>query len=357
MWFVYRTNPAISFWDTRQVMETMSQFPFTVCFAYTRDETNHMADILLPDRTDLEGLLTETCAGRPLYALTTRPPGAIVRKAFARVRVRTRERRTPSLHDRYKTVWDVEALLGAREALTEAPEAAQFRWKATSKWMKGTHTQAACKGFFGLGEEQRHKTQFTFDADHPEIFASEDHGATPVEIVLVGLASCLTAGVAAVAQHREIQLNKVSATIEVKRPTGEPIKEHPLTAAIRVDGELVDRFTSEERILDEMRAGLRELAKRGITEIHDITGEPFPRRYATLQENGELTARVWEGGWYRSGDRFTRDTAGNYYFVDRMSDAIRQARALFPASRPADATSLRRAHDFVSGLQAGGGEV
>lgn len=56
LWFVYRTNPAISFWDTRQVMETMSQFPFTVCFAYTRDETNHMADILLPDRTDLEGL-------------------------------------------------------------------------------------------------------------------------------------------------------------------------------------------------------------------------------------------------------------------------------------------------------------
>jgi len=32
-----------------------------------------------------------------------------------------------------------------------------------------------------------------------------------------------------------------------------------------------------------------------------------------------------------------------------------QARALFPASRPADATSLRSAHDFVSGLQAGGG--
>lgn len=56
LWFVYRTNPAISFWDTKQVTETIAKFPFTVCFAYTRDETNHMADILLPDRTDLEGL-------------------------------------------------------------------------------------------------------------------------------------------------------------------------------------------------------------------------------------------------------------------------------------------------------------
>lgn len=55
LWFVYRTNPAISFWDTSQVIDTISRFPFTVCFSYTHDETNHMADILLPDRTDLEG--------------------------------------------------------------------------------------------------------------------------------------------------------------------------------------------------------------------------------------------------------------------------------------------------------------
>ncbi len=56
VWFVYRTNPAISFWDTKAVGEAMAKFPFTVCFAFTRDETNHVADVLLPDCTDLEGL-------------------------------------------------------------------------------------------------------------------------------------------------------------------------------------------------------------------------------------------------------------------------------------------------------------
>jgi phenylacetyl-CoA:acceptor oxidoreductase len=56
VWLVYRTNPAISFWDTDSVGKAMARFPFTVCFAYTRDETNHMADVLLPDCTDLEGL-------------------------------------------------------------------------------------------------------------------------------------------------------------------------------------------------------------------------------------------------------------------------------------------------------------
>jgi uncharacterized OsmC-like protein len=109
---------------------------------------------------------------------------------------------------------NVQALLDARTALTDAPAAAQFRWRATCKWKNGTHSHSTVQGFFGLGEEQKHKTTFSFDADHPEVFASEDHGATPVEFVLVALASCLTAGVAAVAQHRGIQLRSVSATVE-----------------------------------------------------------------------------------------------------------------------------------------------
>jgi len=109
---------------------------------------------------------------------------------------------------------NVEALLGARTALTEAPEAAQFQWRATCQWQNGTHSRSTVESFFGLGEEQRHRTSSSFDADHPEIFASEDNGVTPVEFVLVALASCLTAGVAAVAQNREIQLRSVSATIE-----------------------------------------------------------------------------------------------------------------------------------------------
>jgi uncharacterized OsmC-like protein len=109
---------------------------------------------------------------------------------------------------------NVEALLGAREALTETPEAAQFTWRATCEWKHGTHSRTTVEKFFGLGEEQSHKQPFSFDTDHPEIFASEDHGATPVELVLAGLAGCLGAGIASVAQNRSIQLNSVKATLE-----------------------------------------------------------------------------------------------------------------------------------------------
>jgi len=109
---------------------------------------------------------------------------------------------------------NVEALIAAREALTNAPQAAQFKWRAACEWKDGTHSHSTVESFFGLGEEQRRKTTFVFDADHPEVFASEDKGATPVEYVLVGLASCLTAGIAAGAQHRKIQLRSVKATVE-----------------------------------------------------------------------------------------------------------------------------------------------
>ena len=109
---------------------------------------------------------------------------------------------------------NVDALMAAREALKGAPQAARFTWRASCKWQHGTHTNSKVQGFHGLGAEQKHKTEFSFEADHPEVFASEDFGATPVEYVLVALASCLTAGVAAVAQNRGIQLRSVEAKIE-----------------------------------------------------------------------------------------------------------------------------------------------
>ena len=109
---------------------------------------------------------------------------------------------------------NVQALLGAREALSAAPEAAQFTWRASCTWRNGTHSHSTVAGFAGLGAEHQHRTTYEFDVDHPECFASEDNGATPVEFVLVGLVGCLTAGVAAVAQHRSIQLRSVTATIE-----------------------------------------------------------------------------------------------------------------------------------------------
>jgi uncharacterized OsmC-like protein len=111
---------------------------------------------------------------------------------------------------------NVDALLGVRSALADTPDIAQFQWRATTSWVRGTHSTSSIETFYGFGDEQKHKATYTYDADHPLQFAAEDNGVTPVEYVLVALGSCLTAGIAAVAQQRKIQLRSVEATIEAE---------------------------------------------------------------------------------------------------------------------------------------------
>ncbi len=109
---------------------------------------------------------------------------------------------------------NLQALMDARGALGDDPTLGHFVWRASSRWENGTHSFSTVEKFSGLGGEQSHRTPFGYDIDHPECFASEDHGATPVELILVGLAGCLTAGIASVAAMRGIRLRSVTATLE-----------------------------------------------------------------------------------------------------------------------------------------------
>lgn len=109
---------------------------------------------------------------------------------------------------------NVQALLEAKEALEDNAEAALFKWRASCEWLNGTHAKSTVESYYGLGEEHKHKSSFKYESDHPLVFAAEDNAATPVEVVLCGLAGCLTAGVASVAQNRNIQLRSVKATLE-----------------------------------------------------------------------------------------------------------------------------------------------
>ena len=82
------------------------------------------------------------------------------------------------------------------------------------EWVNGTHSRSTITDFSGLGQQHAHRQAYSIEADHPQVFASEDNGATPPEIVLAALASCLTAGVATVATNRGVQLRSVTATVE-----------------------------------------------------------------------------------------------------------------------------------------------
>ncbi len=128
---------------------------------------------------------------------------------------------------------NVAHLLGARQALTDAPEAAKFRWRASCDWVQGTHSRTTMLSYFGLGQEHAHRQVYAIDADHPEIFASQDNGPTPTEVVLAALASCLTAGVATVATNRGVQLRSVTASLE---------GEMDLQGILGIDGDVRNGF-------------------------------------------------------------------------------------------------------------------
>ena len=89
-----------------------------------------------------------------------------------------------------------------------------------------------------------------FDADHPEVFAATDNGITPIEYLLVGLASCLTAGVASVAQNRGIQLRSVESTVE---------GNHDIRGILGVDSDVRNGFNDIKVTFNDRR---RRLAGR-----------------------------------------------------------------------------------------------
>ena len=109
---------------------------------------------------------------------------------------------------------NVAALLGAREALSKAPAAAAFKWRVACEWINGTHSRSAIGTFFGLGADQSRKKRSPWKPTIPRSSRPRTRRRRRSRSCSPGLASCLTAGVAAVAQNRGIQLHSVKSTVE-----------------------------------------------------------------------------------------------------------------------------------------------
>ncbi len=91
MWITYRTNPAISHWDSDTVCEMMATFPFVVSLAYTPDETNWYADVLLPDAGDLESYQLYRIGGTKYIEQFWKHQGLALRQPVAEPYVDSRD--------------------------------------------------------------------------------------------------------------------------------------------------------------------------------------------------------------------------------------------------------------------------
>jgi uncharacterized OsmC-like protein len=109
---------------------------------------------------------------------------------------------------------DVPTLFATLDAVKGQPEIAAFQFRASNRWVSGTHSRSTIHGFSGAMQEMRHEREHVYDADHPAVLVGKDTGPTPVEFLLHAIAACLTAGLANIAAARGINLLEVTSTVE-----------------------------------------------------------------------------------------------------------------------------------------------
>lgn len=105
-------------------------------------------------------------------------------------------------------------LLATINAVKGQPALAQFQFRARNRWTTGTYSETRIESFSGAGGEHKHVTEFKYEADHPAVLVGEDRGPTPVEFLLHGLASCITAGIGNIAAARGVTLTSVESRVE-----------------------------------------------------------------------------------------------------------------------------------------------
>src|SRR5881227_4264564 len=109
---------------------------------------------------------------------------------------------------------DTEQLFAMLDLIKDQPELARFQFRATNRWIDGSHNRSTIKGFYAAGgEDTTRSEEFVIDAGEPAILVGSDTGANPSEHLLHALAACLTTSIVYVAAARKVELNSVESTL------------------------------------------------------------------------------------------------------------------------------------------------
>jgi uncharacterized OsmC-like protein len=109
---------------------------------------------------------------------------------------------------------DVPTLFATINAVAAQPELAKFQFRASNRWIKGTHSRSRMEGYSGAGGEHAQTGEFVYEGDHPPVLVGGGNGPTPVEFLLHALAACITAGIGNIAAARGIELESVESHVE-----------------------------------------------------------------------------------------------------------------------------------------------
>jgi uncharacterized OsmC-like protein len=109
---------------------------------------------------------------------------------------------------------NVDQLFSTIDLIKANPGIAKFKFRATNKWVRGTHNRATVKDFYGAGQEDDTRETMVFHLDEPPVLLGNNEGANPVEYLLVALSGCLTTSLIAHGSAKGIELKGVESRYE-----------------------------------------------------------------------------------------------------------------------------------------------
>jgi uncharacterized OsmC-like protein len=110
---------------------------------------------------------------------------------------------------------DTAQVYGTLDALKAQPELARFEFRASNRWINGTHSRSTIQGLYGAGQEDTSReAPFVVDASEPPVLFGANEAPNPAEFVLHALAGCLTLTIVNVAAARKVELTEVTSTLE-----------------------------------------------------------------------------------------------------------------------------------------------
>jgi uncharacterized OsmC-like protein len=179
---------------------------------------------------------------------------------------------------------DTPTLFATLDAVKANPDLAKFQFRATNRWLSGTHNRSTIQGFYGAGQEDASRTEaFTYDADHPAVLVGNGNGPTPVEFLLHALAACLTSGLANIAAARGVALTEVESTVEgdinllgilgLSKAVDEPVRNgyEGIKVSFRIAGDAPDEVL--RGLIDQSRArsAVYDVITNGVPVQIDVT--------------------------------------------------------------------------------------
>jgi len=179
---------------------------------------------------------------------------------------------------------DTPTLFATLDAVKSNPDLAKFQFRATNRWISGTHNRTSIQGFYGAGQEDTSRTEkFTYDADHPAVLVGTGNGPTPVEFVLHALAACLTSGLANIAAARGVALTEVESTVEgdinllgilgLGEAVGQPTRNgyQGVRVSFRIAGDAPDEILRGLVNQSRSRSAVYDVITNGVPVEIDVT--------------------------------------------------------------------------------------